>query len=239
MHAYRNDRVMATIMNYLAGQNVSPLRPDEMIDALDPAKIAAYLGIRYTEVDVITSMDAKRETAGTMDFTAKEIKISRRFPPDQRRFTGMHEIIHWILHADKAQVLHRDRAIDVSLNESLEYDPVEAEANMNASIELMPAITVQQVIEQLFGVKRGQRLILDENAAHRLGVSIDDIAKMSDDDKYRLIAATTVYGRPITPLHKVFKVSVDAMAYRLKRLNILTFIRRGKPILTTVRRVRS
>ncbi len=198
--------------------------------------MAKFLGLKYVEMEVIPSNDPDFEVAGMLDRSNKTIYVSRRFPAEQRRLTGMHEIMHWMLHMHVGRdVLHRDRPIShLPRNGSVGW--YEWEATNVACQYLMTEKMVEEKFAQMYGLHIGEPIEFNEGVAFFLNKKIENLRKMGVKQRAMLLATTQSYSRPITPLYRHFKVSPTAMAIRLQELNLLAPDRlRGKPNLRIIR----
>lgn len=206
-----------------------------LIELFSPEILAEYLELSYIVVDKIPSNDANFETAGVLDRTNKTIYVSNEFSVEQRRLTGMHEIIHWMLHKHVGRdFLHRDRPITHSPQQNkVEYH--EWEATNVACQYLMTEKMVKDKFSQIFNLPVGMPIQFNEDVAFYLNMDIETISKMNIQQRAMLLAATPLYGRSMNPLHRQFKVSPTAMAIRLQELELLAPDRwRGKPNLRIV-----
>ena len=207
-----------------------------IVNLFSPENVAGYLGLAYERIEEIPSGSLQFKTAGLLDRHNKRIVIANCFPPEQQRLTGMHEIIHWMLHADVGLTkMHRDRPIGfLPKKEDVPY--FEWEATHLACLALMPEKMVKKEFAIRFGLGYGVPLEFDENAAFYLAKDIEDLRKKGLKEKAFLLASTNSYGRPIVPLSQQFKVSPTAMAIRLQELNLLAPDRwRGKPNLRLIK----
>ena len=209
---------------------------DGLIELFSPESTAEYLGLNYQELEDIPGSDPSFEVAGMLDRTNRTIYISRRFPVEQRRLTGLHEIIHWILHKNVGRdMLHRDRPITHSPQKgSVEW--YELEATNVACQWLMTEKMVRERFAKIFHLPYGESIEFDENTAFFLGIDIEQLRRMDLKQRAMLLATSHLYGNAIVPLHQQFKVSATAMAIRLQELELLAADRlRGKPSLSIVR----
>jgi len=197
--------------------------PSDPVELLDPKfaleyldydlEMSEYLGEYY-------SHDSSIEAAGILDRTAKRISISNRLPKDTLRFTTAHELGHVILH--NQTMMHRDRAIDGTNPKNIPREPIEFEADKFAALFLMPEKLVRQRFRLTFGL---DKFVLTEDTAFALDPkkSIDQFRKDNNPHNLaRILAETSYYnGNQINSLASQFKVSVGAMAIRIKELNLI------------------
>lgn len=206
-----------------------------LIHLFSPDVLAEYLGLNYCEVEEIPTNDPKIEVAGVLDRRNKIIHVSKKFPAEQRRLTGMHEIVHWMLHKHVGlDVLHRDRPISY-LPEKTAVEWFEWEATNVGCQYLMPEKLVKDKFSEIFNLPYGEPLVFDESVAFYLKEDIEALRKMKQMQKVLRLVTASFYG-DIIPLHQLFKVSPTAMAIRLLELNLIAQDRqRGVPDLYVVR----
>ncbi|HUX63732.1 ImmA/IrrE family metallo-endopeptidase [Sulfuricella sp.] len=200
--------------------------PDQVpspLGMLDPEIAAHVLGIQYEHWEELTPLakQGKRVLiAGLLDRQARKIAVSDQFPDEIVRFTGAHEIGHWLLHP--GQVMHRDLPIK-GLGETLSRMPQEKEADYFAACFLMPRKLVKMALETTFLVNAP--FVLDDNAAFWLCPHDPDSLLRADvgslDCALSLAAAKSYGGRHFNSLAKQFRVSVKTMAIRLKELELI------------------
>ncbi len=207
-----------------------------MIELFGPRTLADFLDLTYKEVDDIPSENANYLTAGTLDRREKIIQVSLRFPPEQRRLTGLHELMHHMLNHDIGkETLHRDRPIDhQSRRNNVAF--VEWEATHVACQYLMPEKLVKTIFSSFFHLEYGHPLCFDPNTAFHLNEKDETrISKLDLRQRSLLIAQVTFYGVSLIPLYEFFKVSPTAMAIRLEELKLIdSNSYPGKPILRIV-----
>lgn len=144
-----------------------------------------------------------------------------KFPPRVWRFTGAHELGHWLLHPNKV-VMHRDRPIlDLSAKRTVR-EVEEKEADYFAACYLMPPKLVCAKVRQTFGLKLPIRI--DDDIAYWLDPNEpDELSRPRVDSDVReltLAGAISFQGRHFKSLAEQFHVSQRAMAIRLKELGI-------------------
>ena len=201
--------------------NLWPQDVPEPIDMLEPEIAARILGVNFELVEGLGQFgDGKNrfEVAGALNRQAGKILVSRRFSREVIRFTGAHEIGHWVLHPH--EVMHRDRAIDGS---KVSRSQKERDADYFAACLLMPSNLVHRIFEQTFGIT--PPIKIDDNIAFWLcRDEPDEILRpaIGSDIRERTLArASSFNGRHFEPLAKQFRVSTTAMAIRLKELDIV------------------
>lgn len=208
-------------------ENRTAIWPDQVpnpLEMLDPEIAAHVLDIRYEHWPELTALvkQGKRVLiAGLLDRQARKIAVSDQFSDEIVRFTGAHEIGHWMLHP--GQVMHRDRPIKGLVSEASSRDPQEREADYFAACFLMPYKLVKIALEATFLVKAP--FVFDDNSAFWLCPTDPDSLLRADigshDRALSLAAAKSYGGRHFDSLASQFRVSVSTMAIRLKELELI------------------
>lgn len=232
----RYEIVRKTQIEIFRRSGIAPHDYEGIIELLSPQVIAEDLGLSYIVVEELTSSSSMFKTAGILDRRNKQIIVSNEFPVEQQRLTGMHEVVHWMLHEHIGRdVMHRDRPISI-VPEQHNIDYVEWEATHIACLSLMPEKMVKERFAVTFRLPYGQALELDEDAAFYLNREIEELRKMTLRQKSLLLVMAHSFERPFDPLHKFFKMSPTAMAIRLEELELIAPDRwKGTPRLRIVR----
>ena len=174
----------------------------------------------YTALGSNKSQKESNEIAGVINQKKKAIYISNRFPEETQNFTAAHELGHALFH--KQTVIHRDRALDGSMNP--QRSPREYQADKFAAYFLMPTRQIKEVFQEWFST---QKFTIDENTAFNLIKNrpsiLKDRCKNLRGLSKRLASAEYFGPTPLTPMSKLFNVSVEAMAIRLEELELLEF----------------
>ena len=198
------------------------LSNSQPVDLLDPRNAATILGWELEEVPSIPDWPPKNRMriAGMIDPHRRLISISQEYNSSVRRFTAAHEIAHIILH--KPQTLLRERPIK-GPRESIQ-DIEERDADLFAALFLMPERLVKKRFKATFGVE--PPIIMNDNIAFWLDPN--DAENLLRDALFSMgpmfalaKSAINFSGESIVPLHKQFKVSVEAMAIRIKELGLI------------------
>lgn len=208
-------------------QQRSTLWQDEAprpVDMLEPAIAARVLGIDfeyYEELGRFGNGREQFEVAGLLDRQTGKIAVATKFPPETIRFTGAHEIGHWLLHP--GEVMHRDRPIKGLTNEPSGRAPQEREADYFAACFLMPRKLVKEALESTFLIKAP--LVFDDAAAFWLCPDDPDSLLRADEgslDRALSVASARTYsGRHFNSLSSQFRVSITTMAIRLRELGLI------------------
>lgn len=194
---------------------------------LHPRCAAEFLSLKYEEhpelemsLGVLGGAKTKRTViAGLFCRRDRLIVVSESFTQEERRFTGLHEVAHAVLHPDLCGI-HRDRPIDLQDRSYRELR--EWQADQFAVEYLMPkAWIVRDAIERFgrvpFEVDDDLLWRLDPNDPDRLWRKNDD-----DLDLEKAIANYAGFGSVQTPsLKDIYGVSSTAMAWRVRELGLI------------------
>ena len=207
---------------------------ENAIDSLHPRIAIERMGYSYQERD---DLDAELRLLGTpytwrrgvfagmLDRRDRVVAVSRKCPrgkaysEEEMRFTGGHELGHLVLHADVTQ--HRDRPIDLQG----ERPPLEREADQFAASYLMPKGWVARSVERRFRCRwYKDRIKVDEDLLWWLDRADQDRFLQSEDDwelEKAIAVCTNVGERAFVSMKDYFRVSVTAMAWRLRELRLV------------------
>lgn len=196
-------------------------------DILSPELMCKYLRVQYCESDTLNNVvgirgQRKVRTAGEFCREDNYIMIAADLSREVSRFTGAHEVGHFMLH-DNMRTYHRDMPIDSKACVTFKNNRTEAEANHFAGCILIPAILLRRVIKEKLGIDTPLR-VTDAMAFHLDQHDPDSIIRASKDSKTREYALASLTrdlnGNHMMSLAEVFGVSNTAMAIRLKELGI-------------------
>ena len=188
------------------------------VDWLEPSRLANTLGLEYEVVPTIHLTDRFGDDVpvGLLDPGRKHVIVSEERGQEVARFTGAHELGHYLYHQGKYQQ-HWERMYDPNRPRPRK----EREADVFAGMFLMPEKMLRARIAANFD---SLPIRVNDNVLFFLcGNSFDP-----DPDKleleYALAKARTNFrGEHIIPLCQQFKVSVTAMAKELRRLRALSY----------------
>lgn len=158
------------------------------------------------------------QIAGQISKGEKLVVISKDLSPEVRNFTAAHELGHALLHSGM-DILHRDRPLDGSSNGI--KDVREIQADKFASCFLMPRNSIRVVFQSIFSM---EKFTVNQNTLFSLGYrSISEFRS-----RYRNLRALSRFiakyqGKTYQPIHKIFQVSVEAMAIRLEELDLVRY----------------
>lgn len=171
------DIVRKTQVALYKDSGIDPNDFDSIIDLFSPEILAEYLNLGYLEVEKIHSDDPKIEVAGLLDCENANIYVSGKFPEDQRRLTGMHEIVHWMLHRNSGiGLMHRDRPIS-HLPKEGSVNFIEWEATHVACQYMMPDKLVRDVFSKTFLLSAEEAFVFNEDTAFHLRKDIDTLKR--------------------------------------------------------------
>lgn len=205
-------------------QNIFQTGEPPLLRMFSPDIAARVLGLEYETRERIAAVADRSsyEAGGQLDRGRGIISISARFGFETQRFTGAHEIGHFLLHEDiGGAVVHRD--LPIGRDTLRERRPVrEQEADYFAACFLAPRRLVVDEFERRFGPAP---LHLDENVAFYLagkqGRLLTTASTGSLDFGIAVANATWVGGDRFASMASVFGVSATAMAIRLRELELI------------------
>lgn len=183
---------------------------------LDPSMLAKMLGLTYVPMpEMEVAGIAGHPVAGQLDLGDRSILVSEERGPAVARFTGAHELGHFLCHRENLR-WHWEREFDPKTK-----DPQEQEANHFAARFLMPEGPLVLQLTQSFGQLPIQ---VDEHwLCFLLGDQTDPDPRELDLEYALAGSRTSADRRQITPLHQQFKVSKKAMAIRLQEVGALAY----------------
>jgi hypothetical protein len=190
---------------------------------IEPRLIAPeLLGLTYDEPYEIGSVGGV-EIAGLVERETKRVVISQKLPAEVRRFTGAHEVAHWVLHP-AAMALRESPATDRALRSPFRTAR-EREADLFAADLVMPVKAVEEAYAKLFGAPLdGSRIDQDQAFCLTNGNrTAADLAQMTAEERARLIADSySLVDRHARSLAEIFGVSTNTMAYQLLDIGLVS-----------------
>ncbi len=206
-------------------ESLFPHRQVTALQILEPAVLAHVLGAEYLELDnlsdqVFSFRGKNFKVGGLVDRQAGKIAVSTECSMEATRFTGAHELGHWILHPE--QTMHRDIALDGSQVNSVK-PPFEKEADFFAATFLMPEKLVLHYFQESFQTEL-PFVFHETHAFHVCPQRADMLVHAQPNTLERELALArcrSFGGRPFASLAETFRVSNMAMAIRLKELNLV------------------
>lgn len=187
----------------------------------EPSLAAELLDYQYAEEPIDDWPPQTRMlTAGLVDPQSRRIIVSPFQDHFTMRFTGAHEIGHVKLHG--VDTLLRERPID---GPRLDHqDHKEREADTFAALFLMPERQMFDAFERTFNT--APPIKVDETLAFYIGQGDPNEVLNNPRDPLspmRKFACWSPVESEYRSLHEQFRVSVTAMAIRLKELEYLEF----------------
>lgn len=202
-----------------------PDRQPTALQMLLPNVAAHILGVEYQLLDNLglphfNRHGGKYKAAGFMNRPEKKIGVSLEFPEHVRRFTGAHEIGHFLLHEE--EIMHRDKPLDGS-QRGMSRPPKEKEADYFAACFLMPPRLLADLFAAQFQMK-GPFPFNDTTCFHLNPLDPYALLEAEEDSLDREISLARCghfNNRHLIPLSIQFGVSDLAMAIRLKELGFV------------------
>lgn len=172
---------------------------EKLCDALD-------IDLVYSE-KVLQDSDGNT-ILGSANFSNRSIEINRHGDRNRERFTVAHEVGHFSLNHDKylhsESIVERDLIVDTETEDIFNYERLEYQANLFASLILLPDVQFREAVEVL----RQQHEIYDKGFGY---IFVDD-----QPCNYR------PYNQILSALSSHFGASKQAVEIRLKRAGLVT-----------------
>lgn len=198
-----------------------PMGEPSSIAMCSPDVAARVLDIQYEYRDNLGQFRAGKalyEVAGILNRERGIISVSTHFSDAAIRFTGAHEIGHFLLHP--GEVFHRDRPVS---NVHAEKRPTrEQEADYFAACFLASEKLIRQEFEPRFG--RVPLCLNDTVAYHLSKERMQDLLRAptgSLEFPAAVAGARSFAGKGFMSLADRFGVSIPAMAIRLQELGLV------------------
>lgn len=193
----------------------------------DPRIACEVLGISYEEFPFIDSRFARPDEgkvlAGLIDRQAKRIVVSDALPSQVMRFTAGHELGHWCLHP--GHVLHRDMPVSGSDVPAAQRSEIEQQADYFAACFLMPRKAVIRAFQERFQVE--VPLHFTDSLAYWLSpndpAALCSVPQHSLAREKALAHCSGIAGHQFQSLADEFRVSVGAMALRIRELGLVSW----------------
>ena len=209
----------------------TPASPDEIFPLDLRAVVEKGLGVRFDDPEYIPSpspaapQSVPVQTAGFIDREGDRIVVAQQFPTDYRRFTGAHEVGHWLLHPKLKY--HRDRPLKGTERLAPKRPFEEYEADVFAAELLMPS----KYLHKYFRARFREAIHIsnvDENLAVWLSGGGASDARISDlvshGKRYlalRVATCSCFESRHFESIAARFGVSPTAAAIRLEELRLV------------------
>ncbi|MDE0272704.1 MAG: ImmA/IrrE family metallo-endopeptidase [Gammaproteobacteria bacterium] len=195
--------------------------PADPVDMLDPRIAIQLLGYEFELVPEILGWppDKHHALAGEEDPGRKQVTVSEQFGFQSARFTAAHELAHVMLHSGR---MFRERPI--SGPRLGEQNPAEREADKFAADFLMPKKLLLTRIRTSFDVE--PPIVVRDAEAFWLDMDQPEDLLRASPNSHELAFALAkcprdFHGNRILSLAEQFKVSVQAMAYRVQELRLI------------------
>ncbi len=194
--------------------------PDPL-DLLDPTIAIEQLGYRVDLEESLGQFSEGVETfevAGILNRDDGEVRLSRQFKPEYRKFTAAHELAHLVLHSGTG--LHRDRPVD-RLDDSSRRSYTERQADVFATYFLMPRKQVVAAFKRIFLMAP---FVVNQDTLSALSLAdreLIDRAKSQRDRSMVLAECEFFNGEYLVSLARLFGVSQTAAAIRLEELDLV------------------
>lgn len=197
------------------------------LEMLEPDAAAYLLGVDFIKLPDLGSPKFVRTgqgpaIAGLIDRQANKIAISTAYPDQVQRFTGAHEVGHFMLHDD--QIMFRDRPLDGSSNAG-PRPQVEQEADHFAALFLMPERLLIERFEAQFNCTGPFKFT--ETASFHLSNNDPNSLQFAEsnslDREFALARCERFGEKRMMSLAKQFRVSDSAMARRIKELGLVVW----------------
>jgi Zn-dependent peptidase ImmA (M78 family) len=192
---------------------------------LDPRFVSQLLGINFEyqeELGRFGDSTGRYEIAGSINRSKRTITLALKFPIEVVRFTGAHEVGHWLLHPGER--MHRDRPIKGIAEPRTPRPPIEAEADYFAACFLIPEKLLVTAVEGKFRLRTP--ITIDDTVAFHLCPSNPGSVLNPDHEslasEVAVASATTFNGRHFDSLAQQFQVSISSMAIRLRELHLVS-----------------
>lgn len=195
-----------------------------LVQQFTPEVAARVCGLDYEYRPFISAATGvgDYQAAGVLDRTRGIISISTQFGYEAQRFTGAHEIGHFVLHEWVGERhVHRDRPIGRGPSGS-SRPKIEQEADYFAACFLAPKKLVLAEFQRRFGPVP---LFLDETLAFHLRGKESRLLMTAPpgslDFAAAIAGAQSLDGRRFPSLAQNFGLSIAAMAIRIRELGLV------------------
>ena len=239
MTRLRADQVRATATRFLRRLwcrrqdiwNPAPLSADDIFPLDVRTIVEAGLGVRFEDPEQIPPSSPVAvqvvpvETAGFIDRENGRIVVAQKFQSAYRRFTGAHEVGHWLLHPELSY--HRDRPLKGNERLTPQRPVEEKEADVFAAELLMPKKYVRNCFAARF--REAIRISnIDETTAFWLAGRSPSEGRIPDlvsrGKRYLALQVATCRffeSRHFDSIADRFGVSPTAAAIRLEELRLV------------------
>jgi len=185
------------------------------------------LGLDFEEPEEIGSVasgnSVRVEVAGLLERPSRKIMVARTLKPEIRRFTGAHEIGHYLLHPDVTAL--RESPTTDAVVRSPFRSLREKEADLFAEEFLMPRRVLCEVFSRLFGEPLVSARLDDRQAFYLTSGKLlaSELSRMELLELAKLVAGESSFiSADARCLTDIFGVSSTAMAVHLLRLRLVS-----------------
>ena len=202
-----------------------PLESAEKLPVVPKALATKVLGLNFEEPQEIGALSRGKlriEIAGVLNRFERKISIARKFSFEIQRFTGAHEIAHYLIHPDLFN-LRASPVTDGSIRDQ-QKPRREMEADLFGAELLIPSEIVFDLFGRLFGDGVDGSHISDEQAycVSNGKLTASAISRLQPLERARLIAAqpslVASHGRSLA---EIFGVSATALGISLLDLGLV------------------
>ncbi len=203
-----------------------PLANSEKLPVRPEAIATSILRLRYEEPEEIGVLDKgshlRIELAGLLSRSERKISVAQKFSSEIRRFTGAHEIAHYLIHPDVLNM--RESPMTDGMIRYQQKSRREKEADLFAAELLVPSEIVFELFGRLFGDGVDGSQISDD-LAYCLSngkLPASTISRLQPLESAKLIAAqpslVTTQSRSLT---EIFGVSATVVGIQLLDLRLV------------------
>lgn len=194
-----------------------PNTPPNRLFMCDPKAACHVLGLRYLPDSHLGEFGTA--TAGLLDRANKAVMLSTKQGFEAQRFTGAHEVGHYLLHP--GQLMFRDRAL--SAHGGYGRPPEEQQADYFAACFLIPPKLLRQAFRARFPVN--EPLVNTGAVCFNLSMTnhyyLESLPRGSMEFALAVARAEAFNGNRFKSLAALFNVSHHAMAIRLQELGLV------------------
>nr|WP_320166315.1 ImmA/IrrE family metallo-endopeptidase [uncultured Methylophaga sp.] len=206
-------------------ERIWPNQQKTPIEIINVQAAAQILGVNYLELpnlgDQRFALKGRQyAVAGLLDRQANKIAVSTEHTPEITRFTGAHEIGHFLMHP--GEVMHRDMPLDGS-SKIGQRNEREKEADYFAACFLVPEkLLLYHFNKQFLG---NVPFAFDDTTSFHLNPDNPNHLLRSEQSslerEFALARCTSYNGKHFHSLSNIFKVSNSVMAIRMKELGLV------------------
>lgn len=196
------------------------LSEQEKTDAFDVISYLGSLGFSVHEIEDIPGGANGSNTIGRLDKTISTIYIKSNISQERKLFTLAHELAHILMHKNM-DVMHRE--VDRKFGQK--RPELEEEADYFASCWLMPRLLVIKRFKERFlcaPITFSDAIAFHLSNNDEAKQELLEATKKSGIKELALSKGISFNRKSFESLASCFKVSNEAMAYRLQELKLVT-----------------